>query len=86
LGIDGLQGKVASHSLRYGGATMMAAAGFPDYLIAHYGGWDPKSKVMRRYIHPTKESAGAVSAHMAKMSASLSSQEFIRELCASMKQ
>jgi hypothetical protein len=38
-------GRIAtSHSLRYGGATMMAAAGFPQYLIAHYGGWTADSK------------------------------------------
>ena len=82
LGIHGLQGTVASHSLRYGGATMMAAAGFPDYLIALYGGWDPDSKVFRLYIHPTRESAEKVSAHMSKMSEGNCSQEFIKRLTA----
>jgi len=86
LGVHGLQGTVASHSLRYGGATMMAAAGFPDYLIALYGGWDPDSKVFRLYIHPTRESAEKVSAHMAKMSEGNCSQEFIRQLSAMREQ
>ena len=30
--------KVSTHSLRYGGATELAAAGFPQYIIAAYGG------------------------------------------------
>jgi len=80
MGLHGLKGRVASHSLRYGGATMMAAAGFPDYLIALYGGWDPQSKVFRRYIRLTRESAARVSAHMARISEGTSSQDFIRDL------
>ena len=30
--------KVSAHSLRYGGATMLAAAGIPQYLIEYFGG------------------------------------------------
>ena len=39
--------RVTSHSLRYGGASMMAAAGFPHYIIAIYGGWTVDSKALR---------------------------------------
>jgi hypothetical protein len=35
------------HSLRYGGANILAAAGFPDFVIAFYGGGSPNSTVMR---------------------------------------
>ena len=31
--------KVSAHSLRYGGATTLAAAGYPEYIIAFYGGF-----------------------------------------------
>ena len=58
--------KVSAHSLRYGGASMMAAAGFPDYVIAYYGGWAPGSKAMQRYIHPSDDIIKTVSRHMAK--------------------
>jgi hypothetical protein len=30
--------KISAHSLRYGGATMLAAAGLPQYIIAYFGG------------------------------------------------
>ena len=36
LGIPGL--RATSHKCRYGGASMLAAAGFPHYVIAMYGG------------------------------------------------
>jgi len=38
-GGDKFGSRVTSHSLRYGGATMLAAAGLPHYIIAMYGGW-----------------------------------------------
>ena len=41
--------KISAHSLRYGGATMLAAAGLPQYIIAWYGGWTADSTVMRLY-------------------------------------
>ncbi len=44
--------KPTSHSLRYGGATMMAAAGFPQYIIAIYGGWTENSTSLRIYTKP----------------------------------
>jgi len=41
--------RISAHSLRYGGATMLAAAGLPQYIIAWYGGWTVDSNVMRLY-------------------------------------
>jgi hypothetical protein len=38
------------HSLRYGGATMLAAAGLPLYLIEYHGGWAPGSASIRNYL------------------------------------
>ena len=49
--------KVTAHSLRYGGATMLAAAGLPQYVIAYFGGWTADSKALRRYM---QLGAGAV--------------------------
>ena len=46
LNLPGCQKRATSHSLRYSRATMMAAAGFPHYIIAMYGGFkDPT------YVH-----------------------------------
>ena len=36
--------KVSVHSLRYGGATMLAAARLPQYVIQYFGGWAEGSK------------------------------------------
>lgn len=44
----GVQGCDMSVSSRYGGATMIAAAGFPRYLIAHDG--DGKSRRVPRAV------------------------------------
>ena len=41
--------KVCVHSLRYGGATMLAAAGLPQYVIAYFGGWTEGSASLKRY-------------------------------------
>ena len=49
--------KVTAHSLRYGGATMLAAEGLPQYVIAYFGGWTADSKALRRYM---QLGAGAV--------------------------
>ena len=38
--------KISAHSLRYGGSTTLAAAGYPEYIIAFYGGWAEGSKAM----------------------------------------
>ena len=41
--------KVSPHSLRYGGATMLAAAGLPQYGIEYFGGWAAGSKSLKVY-------------------------------------
>jgi site-specific recombinase XerD len=41
--------KISAHSLRYGGATMLAAAGLPQYIIAYFGGWCEDSKSLQIY-------------------------------------
>ena len=60
--------RVSTHSLRYGGATALAAAGFPEYIIAMYGGWKEGSQSLRRYIRPSIDIVHSVSAHMYRMS------------------
>jgi hypothetical protein len=40
---------ISTHSLRYGGATMLAAAGAPAYVIAYFGGWTEDSEMLRTY-------------------------------------
>ena len=42
--------RYSPHSLRYGGATMLAAAGYPVYLIEYHGGWAPNSSSIRIYM------------------------------------
>jgi hypothetical protein len=71
--------KATSHSLRYGGATMMAAAGFPQYLIAHYGGWTEGSKSLRIYAKPSKEMLERVSSTVVQMADKEPSMMFIRD-------
>jgi hypothetical protein len=75
LGIPGLL--ATSHKLRYGGASMLAAAGFPHYVIAMYGGWSPDSKALRLYTKASKQLVELVSAHMAKMAIEDGSKFFI---------
>lgn len=82
LNIPGFKKSVTSHSLRYGGATMMAAAGFPQYLVAHYGGWAPDSKALKIYAKPTEEMSMMVSKHFAEMSRKEPSRHFILDACA----
>jgi len=44
---------------------MLAAAGFPEYVIANYGGWAEGSQsLVRRYTRPTTEMITKVSEHM----------------------
>jgi hypothetical protein len=53
---------VSMHSLRYGGATMLAAAGLPQYIIEYFGGWADNSKALREtYIKIAAKGAGIVS-------------------------
>ena len=53
--------KVSPHSLRYGGATMLAAAGLPQYIIAYFGGWSDHSKSLRIYTQVGSEAVNQVS-------------------------
>jgi hypothetical protein len=47
---------------------MTTAAGFPQYIIAHYGGWTEKSKSsLQRYTNVTSEMSAIVSKHMTGM-------------------
>ena len=78
LGVVGLH--ATSHSLRYGGATMLAAAGFPHYVIAMYGGWSEDSKVLRLYTKASKQLVEVVSAHMATMALVEGSKFFINDV------
>ena len=71
--------RMTSHSLRYGGATMLAAAGLPHYIIAIYGGWSPDSASLRIYTRPSHEMVDMVSQHMATMATKQSSTFFIQE-------
>jgi hypothetical protein len=41
--------RYSSHSLRIGGATVLAAANFPDYVIQNMGRW--KSLAFLHYLH-----------------------------------
>ena len=58
--------KVSAHSLRYGGATMLAAAGIPQYLIEYYGGWAEGSKSLALYAQVGGDAISKVSQIMAK--------------------
>ena len=53
--------RVSAHSLRYGGATMLAAAGLPQYIIAFFGGWTAESKSLRRYMQLGAEAVSQAS-------------------------
>ena len=44
---------ISGHSLRYGGASTLGMAGYPEYIIAFYGAWAFNSKAMRVYIRPS---------------------------------
>jgi hypothetical protein len=80
LGVPGYGIKATSHSLRYGGATMMASAGFPQYLIAHYGGWNENSESLRQYTRPSDDSIKLVSEYMAQMTKRNPSMHYIQDL------
>jgi hypothetical protein len=71
--------RVTLHSLRYGGASMLAAAGYPHYIIAIYGGWSPNSKALRIYTRPSEGMTELVSAHMAKMATTEASKFFMND-------
>jgi len=75
--------KATSHSLRYGGATMMAAAGFPQYLIAHYGGWTEGSRSLAIYTKPSEDMRQRVSSHMVVLARDNPSESFIKDMSVS---
>jgi hypothetical protein len=52
---------ISAHSLRYGGATMLASAGLPSYVITYFGGWAEGSAMIRRYAQIGGEAVGNVS-------------------------
>ena len=68
LGLNENHTSPTSHSLRYGGATMMAAAGYPQYLVAQYGGWTEDSQSLKIYTKLSEKMLKSVSKHMAEMS------------------
>jgi hypothetical protein len=72
--------KATSHSLRYGGATMMAAAGHPQYLIAMYGGWTENSKSLRIYVKPSMAMVQLVSKRMVESISDNPSMQFLQEI------
>lgn len=72
--------KVSAHSLRYGGATMLAAAGLPQYLIAWYGGWSSDSTTMRLYANLGQDAVNMVSSVMCKQSMSGISDQLIKQV------
>ena len=72
--------RISAHSVRYGGATTLAAAGFPDYVIAYYGGWTPDSTAMRRYIRPTNDMVRMVSKQMSRSQHGMPVQSVVNQL------
>ena len=58
--------KICVHSLRYGGATMLAAAGLPQYVIAYYGGWTADSTSLQLYTQMGGDSVAKVSNIMSR--------------------
>jgi len=74
--------KVSAHSLRYGGATTLAAAGFPEYIIAFYGGWAPDSAAMQRYIKPSADVVRQVSLHMSRANTAMAVDSMVNQLLA----
>jgi hypothetical protein len=66
--------RVHSHSVRIGGATLLAAAGVPDYIIMAMGGW--ASAVYLQYIRPALQLYAA--AQVALANATFLSADSIR--------
>ena len=80
LGVVGKGIRATSHSLRYGGATMLAAAGFPQYIIAHYGGWSENSSALKIYARPSDQSLQLVSETMVRITKQEPSKHYIQDL------
>ena len=58
---------------------MMAAAGFPQYMAALFGGWVEGSGSLKIYTRPTETMLEQVSAHMARMAYVQTSRFFIMD-------
>jgi len=71
--------KISAHSLRYGGATMLAAAGLPQYIIAWYGGWTVDSTVMRLYATLGSDAINLVTSTMCSQSGKNLSDLIVRQ-------
>ena len=61
---------------------MLAGAGFPQYLIAHYGGWTTDSQALKRYVVPSEESIQRVSSYMTSMALGSPSKHYIEDAIA----
>ena len=72
--------KVSTHSLRYGGATELAASGLPQYIIAAYGGWTEDSRAMRIYTRLSLPTNAMVSTSMAQAASSRSAQTVVNDI------
>jgi hypothetical protein len=64
---------------------MMASAGFPQYLIAHYGGWAENSSALKKYIRPSDASIAMVSEYMTTMALGEPSRHYIEDALAARK-
>jgi hypothetical protein len=53
--------RVSAHSLRYGGASLLASFGLPQYLIEYFGGWAKDSKTLPLYARPEASALAVVS-------------------------
>ena len=58
---------------------MMAAAGYPQYLVAQYGGWTENSQSLKIYTKLSEKTLIAVSKHMADMAKVNVSSMFIND-------
>ena len=74
--------RASAHSLRYGGAYMLAMMGLPEYIIAWYGGWAPGSTALRNYVQISPEVVSQVSRHMSMCASTRSVQDMVRHLLA----
>ena len=77
LGLD--VKKVSAHSLRYGGATMLASHGLPQYVTAYYGGWTADSGTLRLYARLSESTAALVSRCFALTQPSAQQQSMIED-------
>jgi hypothetical protein len=58
----------------------LAAAGFPQYIIAAYGGWTADSKAMRIYTCMTQPANALVSQHMSRAYLQRPAKEVVNDL------